>query len=388
MAVFLGLNFLPVASWAANAPNTPTSEFRQALPGYRYQFPADHASHPAFKTEWWYYTGHLRAASGRQYGYELTFFRIGNPSHGLPGASRWALKNSIMAHLALTDISGKRFYYQQALARAGYSAGASTNQYHVWLKDWSVVRSAKTGHHVLRAKTDAFALALTLAPLKPPAIHGENGVSQKASCLGCASHYYSYTRMQTRGTLTLGGTRQPVVGQSWMDHEFGSNQLTREQVGWDWFSLQLSEADAGSKTLDKAPAHARAKSIGSDLMLYNMRLKNGQHDAQSSGSWVAPDGRVTHLRRQSFSITPLAYWQSPSTRGRYPMQWRVLVPELALNLLVTPVMQQQELVLNQTQGLTYWEGAVRVSGTRGGKKLTGLGYVEMTGYAQRFKQSI
>ncbi|MEB3206415.1 MAG: lipocalin-like domain-containing protein [Vampirovibrionales bacterium] len=357
--------------WAKQPDEKPqtTAGFKLALPGYRYQFPHDHASHPTYKTEWWYYTGHLKSRSGKRYGYELTFFRIGQPRKNLPKKSAFRLENSILTHFALTDVSNQTFYFDQKLNRSGFHAQAQSHRYAVRNEDWSAYRN-RNNQHVLCVQSGRYRLNLTLTSEKPPVIHGQNGISQKADCFGCASHYYSLTRLNTMGTLTTDNRSESVSGLSWMDHEFGSNQLTPQQVGWDWFSLQLSDH--------------------TELMFYLMRRKDGTLDRHSSGSIIDRNGRVRHLLASDFKITPVGQWKSVKSGGTYPMGWNIDLPSLALSLTLSPSVKHQELVFPKRQGLTYWEGRVDIRGYRGGKThpqktlLTGNGYVEMTGYAHAF----
>ncbi|MDX2086187.1 MAG: lipocalin-like domain-containing protein [Candidatus Melainabacteria bacterium] len=373
----------------AFSQNAPTEAFRAALPGYVYRFPQDHAAHPAFKTEWWYYTGHLQATDGRWFGYELTFFRSGvnrNEAQQKLIPLTWRLTDVYPAHAALTDIAGRRFLFTEKLNRSSpYVAGARTDRYHVWNEDWSVTR-LPDGRHRLEATIPASTaasskrpakLSLWLNPTKPPAIHGRNGVSQKADCVGCASHYYSITRLQSTGTLTLDGKTLPVRGTSWMDHEFGSNQLTAQQIGWDWYSIQLSD--------------------GRELMFYSLRRKDGRIEPQSSGSWVDARGNVHHLPLAAFRVRPTGYWKSPRSGGRYPMGWQLsvtLAPAQTLVLTLKPTLTNQELVIGHGKGLTYWEGSCTVTGqwqqAQAGDvhPVSGRAYVEMTGYAQAFRQKI
>jgi predicted secreted hydrolase len=203
------------------------------------------------------------------------------------------------------------------------------------------------------------AIDLVQVPEKPPAIHGHGGVSRKSSCPSCASHYYSYTRLDTRGTLTLAGRRYAVSGISWMDHEYGSAELQADQVGWDWFSLQLADRR--------------------ELMVYVLRQRDGSVTPQSSGSLIAPDGSVRYLSRDAFAITASGTWKSPHTGALYPAGWRVTVPSAAIDVTLSPIVADQELG-GTTGALAYWEGAVDARDVETGKQL-GVGYVELTGYA-------
>lgn len=342
---------------AATLP--PANDWKQALPPYQFNFPADHASHPDYKIEWWYYTGNLAAQDGRRFGYQLTFFRLG--VERVPqNASRWAVRDLYAAHLAVTDVHGKRFRFGDKLSRAGVGwAGAETTAYRVWNEDWEV-RQEANGQHVLKAFEREFGLELRLDEGKPPVAHGARGVSQKGVQPGNASHYYSLTRMPTRGTLTLAGERLTVEGTSWMDHEFGTSYLEPSQLGWDWFSLQLDD--------------------GSELMLYRFRRQDGARDLLSSGTLVEANGQTTGLKFDAFELIPLREWRSDSS-ARYPVEWRVQIPSREVELTVRAALDNQEMRTEGSTGVSYWEGAIEVSGTRQGRALTGRGYLEMTGYA-------
>ena len=351
----------------AGAPDARQA-FRQALPGYRFVFPRDHASHPEFKTEWWYYSGHLRTDNGDEFGYQLTFFRVGvEPSLRQDSRSRWAVRDLYLAHFAISDLRQRRFLYWERRSRGALgSAGASSANLKVWNGDWAASAN-ETAHH-LTATVEGYAIDLTLSPTKRPAIHGRDGVSQKAEGAGRASHYYSLSRMATTGTVIVAGRAQKVTGSSWMDHEFGSNQLTASQVGWDWFALQLEN--------------------GTELMLYQLRLKGGTPDPHSSGSLIGPDGRVEHLPLKAFSLEPQEFWGSPKSGGGYPIRWRVRVPDRRIDLTVAAAFPDQELDTSKSTQVTYWEGSVTVVGSAEGQPLSGFGYLEMTGYAAPFRQPL
>lgn len=323
--------------------------YRAALPGYRYEFPRDHFNHPEFQTEWWYYTGNVRAADGRRFGFELTFFRQGVDR--TPVNNVWDMQDVWLAHLALSDIDGKQFFHTERLNRSGAGlAGADLSQSRVWNGNWSVA------HQQLTAVADRFQLALTLQPEKAPVIHGIDGVSQKAEGVGHASHYISSTRIATKGTIKIDGKATDVEGLSWMDHEFFTHQLQANQTGWDWFSLQFDD-----KT---------------ELMLFRLRHKDGTVDPYSAGTYVDVQGRRRHLKQSEFAVTPGETWTSSETGGRYPIEWSIRVPSIGLDTRLTTRLPQQELI-GRTAGVSaYWEGAIEVTGTK-----KGVGYLEMTGYA-------
>lgn len=338
-------------------------EWQPARPGLQFRFPRDHGQHPEHKIEWWYYTGNVQTATGRRFGYQLTFFRIGAVARPVV-ASPWALRDVWMAHFAVSDLQTQRYHSADRLNRSGPGlAGATESK--VWNEDWSVIADAEG--MMLTAADREMAIELKLSQGKPVAIHGNGGLSQKGSSPGNASHYYSLTRMPTTGTITVGDERFAVTGESWMDHEFGTTFLEKGTSGWDWFSAQLSD--------------------GSELMLFQLRSKAGQQEANgagearhNAGTLIAPDGTVTALESADFELVPGSVWQSPSGAG-YPQRWVIRVPGHGIDVACSAPMPNQEFRAEATPGLIYWEGAVDYEGTVKGKTVTGHGYLEMTGYS-------
>jgi predicted secreted hydrolase len=344
--------------------------FRPALPGYRYEFPRDYFNHPEYRTEWWYYTGNVHTADGRHFGFELTFFRQGlgrdqGNDRDHAATNVWDAHDVWLAHLALSDIDGNRFLHTEKLNRSGPGlAGADETQSRVWNGNWQASWSADGQEH-LQAVAVQFQFDLTLKPLKPPVIHGVDGISQKSEGAGHASHYFSQTRLNTQGTLTVQGVAYKVDGLAWMDHEFFTEQMAANLNGWDWFSLQLDD--------------------GSELMLYRMRRKDGTADPYSSGTYVDPTGRFKHLTRDAFELVPGKLWTSPASGGRYPIAWTIRIPSLKLDLVLGTRLADQELAGKSKASPVYWEGAIEVAGEKQGKAVTGAGYLEMTGYASAFQ---
>jgi predicted secreted hydrolase len=356
---------------APSAQTNAAMGFTYARAPYAFSFPRDHGSHPSYRTEWWYYTGHLATADGRRFGYELTFFRFGlRPGDPQPTAtqSKWRGNQVYPAHFAITDVAGNSFFYVERFAREGLGMGsAAEGKLDVRADDWTLT-GAPDGkpdreRMVLHARdlgpSGTNAIDIVQLPEKPPAIHGRGGVSQKSACVSCASHYYSYTRLDSRGTLTLGGRSFAVSGISWMDHEYGSAELSPDQAGWDWFSVQLDDRR--------------------ELMAYVLRQKDGSITAESSGSLIAPDGSVQYLPRDAFSVAATGTWKSPHTGAVYPSGWRVRVPSAHVDVTLSPVVDDQELA-GTTGGVAYWEGAVDARDAATGRS-SGTGYVELTGYA-------
>ena len=357
-----------MASAVVAQETEPVPSFRPALPGYEYQFPLDFFSHDDFRIEWWYYTGHLEDAASRSFGYQLTFFRVALDEKGkVDNPSQWKIDHIYFAHMTLSDIENKKFYFFERINRAGLGqAGAESDQLKVWNEDWSLTGSGQANH--LKAREGEVAFDLNLTPSKPLVIHGKDGVSQKGDTAGNASHYFTFPRMQTEGQVTLKGKTYQVKGLSWMDHEFSSNQLSDAQIGWDWFSVQLDN--------------------GTELMLYQIRKKDGVIEQNSSGTWVDAGGKGTHLALNEYSIQPEGQWVSERSGTTYPARWILEVPKHDIRLQVTPEMANQELHNLRSISTSYWEGSVKVSGTVKGKPVTGKGYVELVGYTKPLKQEL
>ncbi|MGR9073977.1 MAG: lipocalin-like domain-containing protein [Gammaproteobacteria bacterium] len=334
--------------------------FEKALLPRRFGFPADHGAHPGFRTEWWYFTGNLKEASGRRLGYELTFFRFALTPSVTATSSAWRTNQLYMAHFALTDAENGRFYADERFARgANGLAGAGTGPFRVWLYDWSAA-SEKGAFFPLRLKASGreFSIDLRLVAGKPFVLQGENGLSRKSPKPGYASYYYSNTRMQTRGVVAVGGKRLEVAGESWMDREWSTSALAKEQIGWDWFALRLSD--------------------DTEIMYYRFRRRDGLPDPNSSGAVFLADGRKIPLSGDEVTIKVLNRWKSPHSGITYPSRWRLQIPSRNIELDLVPLIEDQELNLRYR----YWEGAVEISGKKKDMRVLGEGYVEMTGYGE------
>ena len=347
----------------AEALGGDSAGFARALAPVPIAFPTDHGPHPGYRTEWWYVTGNLATAEGRRFGYQLTFFRVALAPQPAERQSPWAANQVYMAHFALTDVDGGRFRAYERFARAAHGlAGAQAEPVRVWLEDWSAEASPGAQEPFpglpalrLRAAEGDIALDLLVESQKPAVLQGERGLSQKGAEPGNASYYYSLTRLATSGTVRMGEQAFGVTGGSWLDREWGTSALGPDQVGWDWFALQLDD--------------------GREVMFYRLRRRDGTTDPFSGGTLVAPDGTARRIQATDVRAEPLDYWQSPRG-GRYPARWRLAVPGEALELEVAPYLPDQELDVT----VRYWEGAVKVTGTSSGRSVRGEGYLEMTGY--------
>ncbi len=337
--------------------------YARALEPRAFQFPAEHGPHPDFRTEWWYYTGNLSTREGRRFGFQLTFFRSAFAPAMAPRSSEWASRQAYLAHFTVTDVDGKRFRSFERWNRGALGlAGAEASPFfRVWLEDWSA-SAAEPGSSApvppmrLKASEDGVSLDLLLQPGKPPTLQGDRGFSRKSAESGDASYYYSLTRMPAAGTILLGDERFEVTGLAWMDREWSTSSLGRDQMGWDWFALQLSD--------------------GRDLMLYQLRRRDGSADPASSGTVVGSKGETRHLALADFNLQSDGAWVSPRSGSRYPAAWRLRVPSEGIDVRVEPLLADQELDVS----FRYWEGAVEVEGTSHGRPVQGRGYVELTGY--------
>jgi predicted secreted hydrolase len=342
----------------------PVQQYRKALPGYRYEFPRDHFDHPEFQTEWWYYTGNLKSSDGHRFGFELTFFRQA-VNRDTARDKPWDVRDLYLAHLALSDLDGGEFYHAERTSRAGPGlAGGSASHGRIWNGNWQV--QWRGNEQTLTAVDARFRLDFGLRSEKAPVINGENGVSQKADGPGRASHHISLTRLSTNGRIELGGKTFDVLGVSWMDHEFFTQQLARDQIGWDWFSVQLDD--------------------GTELMLFRIRRRDGSADPYSAGTFVAKDGTSTHLRSSDFRLEPVGQsWTSTQTHATYPIQWKISVERLGIELAVKSSLPSQEIPGDGRIMPSYWEGAVTFEGQKQRIPLAGVGYLEMTGYDRPFE---
>jgi predicted secreted hydrolase len=211
---------------------------------------------------------------------------------------------------------------------------------------------------------DPFSFDLNLTPVKPPVFHGKQGYSRKGSTPERASCYYSLTRLETKGRMTLAGKTFAVSGLSWMDHEFSTAPLEPGLVGWDWFSLQLSD--------------------NTEIMIYLLRQTDGKLNPASSGTYIRSNGKTRHLSRREIEVTVTDNWNSPNSRAVYPARWQLGIPSLSLDLIISPNLADQEMRTAESTGVTYWEGSVSVKGYKGENRVNGQGYVELTGYAKTF----
>lgn len=370
LIILVGLGIAVAAFWRAAQPSEITSEitslqaaktdegFARVDAVHPQVFPEDHGPHPDYQTEWWYYTGNLDSADGHHFGFQLTFFRHAISSKMPARTSDLATNQVYFAHFAITDVSSSSHFATERFSRgAADLAGATGSPFRVWLDDWEVNALSPDASSVhLRAQEGAHALDLNLTSEKPIVLHGNQGVSQKSDLEGDASFYYSFTRLTVNGELRVGDRQVQVQGLAWMDHEYGTTSLSDEAVGWDWFSVQLT---------DKR-----------EVMYFQIRNKDGSVAPVSGGTLVRQDGTSRLLRRDDVKLMASSKWTSP-LGATYPLRWSLYIPSEHLSMDITPYVADQEMRVS----IPYWEGAVHVSGVSGASPIDGQGYLEMTGYA-------
>lgn len=379
LALLVGLAALVVGFWWWTRPaapaerppaltlsaTTPEGSYARALEPIDFSFPEDHGPHPEYQTEWWYYTGNLEGSDGRRFAYQLTFFRRAlAPSTDQPSSALGA-RQIYFAHFALMDIAEQRHLEGQSFSReAGGLAGAQQNPFRVWIESWSLEGLNPDASRVrLKAEQDGYAIDLTLDSLKPIVAHGDRGLSAKSEAPGNASYYLSYTRMATEGEIRVDGQLFEVTGSSWFDHEWSTSALGPQEVGWDWFSLQLSDE--------------------SEVMYFRLRRQDGSVAPASSGTLIEPDGSTDTFSWRQVDLQELGTWTSPDSGATYPSGWRLRIRPYELDLVIEPWFDAQEMNAN----VVYWEGAVQVEGDRQGQPLKGQGFVELTGYAESIQGS-
>ena len=333
------------------------SSSTHALPEKKLVFPRDFGSHPEFRTEWWYVTGHAKSGE-REFGFQVTFFRSRvDATQGMK--SKFAAKQLVFAHGAVTDVQGKKLLHDQRIAREGFEvARAETSDTEVQIKDWSLKRTANG--YVAQLAGNGFKIALTLKPTQKVLLQGIDGLSQKGPEDKHASYYYSEPQLKTEGLISIGGKDLPVQGTAWLDHEWSEELLHPDVVGWDWIGMNLFDGGA--------------------LTAFRLRDANGR-SFWGGGSLRAPDGRSFPFTPNAAKFSVERTWKSPLSQAVYPVEWTVRMPTEFYT--VRAVINNQELDSRASTGAIYWEGLSDLFDAAG--RHIGRGYLEMTGYAKALR---
>jgi len=325
------------------------------------RFPRDFGAHPETRTEWWYVTGALEAGE-RVFGFQITFFRAATAIAGAD-ASRFAARQVLFAHGAVTDLAARRLRHDQRIARSGFGiAEAALADTTVVLRDWRLARSGGAGASRYRAHATSdsagFAYDLELAATQPIMLQGDGGLSRKGPRPEQTSRYYSEPQLAVRGTLSIEGRSTGVSGRAWLDHEWSDAYLDPGAVGWDWIGMNLDD--------------------GSALMAFRIRRGDGS-TVWSGGSHRVAGGTTRDFADGDVVFTPGRTWTSPASAARYPVEWRVATPVGSFG--VRALLDDQELDSRMSTGAIYWEGLSVLADASGAR--VGRGYLEMTGYASR-----
>ena len=325
-----------------------------ALPTKTLVFPRDRGAHPDFKTEWWYITGHAKS-DGREFGFQLTFFRSSVDSTQAM-TSKFAAKQLLFAHAAITDVQGKKLWHDQRISRDGFGvASASPNDMDIKLRDWML--RADGPRYTAELPASDFGLSLQFTESQALLLQGKNGLSRKGPDEKQASYYYSQPQLVAAGKLRLQGKTFDVTGTAWLDHEWSQELLAPGVVGWDWIGMNLLD--------------------GSALTAFRLRDKNSSA-MWDGGSFRSPDKSLYVFSPGEVIFKPTRFWKSALTQTTYPVEWVVRTP--ADFYTVKALVDNQELDSRQSTGAIYWEGLSELINSNG--QTVGRGYLEMTGYGQ------
>ena len=342
-----------IALTSASIAQAPSFTYPEVKPGRTFAFPVDHGAHPDFRTEWWYVTGTVKTAKGKDLGFQITFFRT-RPRIDPRNPSKFAPRQILFAHAAVSDPVIGRLLHDQRAARGGFGiAEAKVGDADVHIKGWRFARLAD-GRFSARIVARGFALKLMFRPTQQPLLQGEGGYSRKGPDPKSASYYYSLPQLETTGTITRGTSTETVKGRSWLDREWSSRYLGGAAIGWDWAGLNFDD--------------------GAALMAFRIRGANGRN-LWAGGTFRRANGATVTLKPGDVAFTPTRTWRSRRTGATYPVAQilTIKLPEGQKRLTVTPMFADQELDARSSGLPVYWEGLVRTE--------DGRGYLELTGYA-------
>lgn len=341
--------------------NKEEENFKKAIDKIKFKFPSDHGAHPEFRTEWWYFTGNITGENGEEFGYQFTIFRTALTPDSVKRDSEFGTNQIYMGHFTISDIQNNKFYYFERFSRGSAGlAGVTTEPFKINLESYNIFETGKSDFNFpkvkISANEDNIGIEFDLIPEKPIVFQGDEGLSKKGRDEGNASYYYSVTRINTEGVITINGRKHKVKGYSWLDREWSTSALSEEQVGWDWFSIQLSN--------------------NFEIMYYNLRNKDGTADEFSKGSIINKNGEKENIYLKDVIIQVIDYWENDEGK-KYPSGWIFKIPTKKTELKIIPAIKNQELKL----AIRYWEGSVKIEGIYNGISVNGRGYVELTGYS-------
>jgi predicted secreted hydrolase len=341
--------------------------YKIPTPSPSFTFPRDHGSHPEFRIEWWYITGHLHDENQDHYGFQATFFRYAlTPDAGM-GSDTFGSEHIFMAHMAVSDIKRRTFYHEERLNRDGWDAFCSTQKMKMRNGNWTLEQYENERMELEATIQEEIALSLNLQPSQPHVLFGENGLSTKGADPSACSWYITYPRIEVEGQMQLDDKLLSVTGEAWMDHEISSSQLSKTQVGWDWLSVRFHDS--------------------SEMMLYILRDEQGSPDPHSKLVWIEPDGTLTHMGPEAFSWRTRDTWASVKSGAVYPIRTTLSGSRPngdPFSFDIEPLFDAQELT-GELGGIAYWEGACHIVEQ---SNVIGEAYMELTGYGESLETQL
>jgi predicted secreted hydrolase len=331
-------------------------------------FPRDHGAHAEFHIEWWYATGELRAGAEAAFGFQVTFFRL-RTGLARDDTSRFAPRQLLFAHAALTDLGARRLLHAGRIGRWNGDpkaplAAARSDDTGVHIGDWRFAREgpADASRYAARLldRDAEFGFDLALTATQPVLLQGDAGVSRKGPEEAQASHYYSQPQLAVQGVLQRGNRQDPVTGVAWLDHEWSETYMHPDAVGWDWIGMNLDN--------------------GTALTAFRLRRADGTA-LWAGGSFRAPGATARSFATHEVVFTPGRRWTSPATAASYPVEWTLDTP--VGRFAVRARLDAQELDSRSSTGTVYWEGLSELLDAQG--RVIGRGYLELTGYARRLR---
>ena len=306
------------------------------------RLPHDEGAHLS-GLEWWYFNGHLTTESGQEFSYHFVTFQSVLPSGLTPR----------LAQLSWADHLNGLHLTEEEVAVPLLEPGSG--EFNLPIAGWRMSGNGELYH--LNFGAGDYTVELEAVSQKPAVLHHGTGLVD----LGVAgkTYYYSRTRLETSGTVSVSGASHPVTGISWMDHQWGD--FTTRDIGWDWLSLNLDD--------------------GSDLTVSVVWERAGHKPISSYGTYISTDSAPVHLPGNDISLDSTGTWTSSVTEAVYPMNWKLRVDSLELDLTLTASIEEAEFDLSAFVPMVYWEGSVVAKGTRNGAPVAGRGFVEMVGYA-------
>lgn len=322
------------------------------------KFPGDESDHNHI-IEWWYFNGNLKDKKGNKYAFMNCLFKANVKKIKIPFLSKIILKSKIplktiyFCHSLISDIKEKKFYpfidYFSFISKDSFSKPLLFINY---LN--SIIPSAYINCKIEEKERFKYHLKtedvdLMLFSAKKPLLLDKNGYIDLKSK---KTYYYSLTNLKTKGTIRIKNKIIKVEGKSWMDHQWANTSYSKDD-SWVWFSIQLDN--------------------NTEMVCFEY---NDGKDKTYLASISYPNDKQEHIHEVKFTSFGRK-WISPKTKAEYPLSWRIEIPLKGIDLEVSPLIRNQEMVFGT---INYWEGPLKVKGIFNNKKVKGSGFLELAGY--------